>query len=58
MFALESMIVDSFEAQEDENEDGGASHDEMRKKVASMVTLCGRMANDAGFARQVRRKHL
>ena len=57
MFALENTIADSFDGQKDPHQEGGGCHALACETVASMLTLCGRIANDAAFARQVRRKH-
>jgi hypothetical protein len=54
MFALEDIIADSFEEQEEEDEEGSVAC----TKVASLVKLSGRMASDPAFARQLKRKYV
>ena len=58
MFALEDIIADSFGDQDHEDEDGGSSRAMACEKVARLVTLSGRIASNASFARQVRRKYV
>ena len=58
MFALEDSIADSFGDQDHEDEDGGSSRAVACEKVARLVTLSGRIASNASFARQVRRKYV
>ena len=58
MFALEDSIADSFGDQDHDDEDGGSSRTMACEKVARLVTLSGRIASNASFARQVRRKYV
>eukprot|EP01043_Picozoa_sp_COSAG02_P000337 COSAG02_NODE_6_length_64796_cov_76.792865_20_plen_442_part_00 len=58
MFALEDIIADSFDDQDHEDEDDGGSRVVACEKVTSLVTLSGRIASNASFARQVRRKYV
>jgi hypothetical protein len=59
VFALEDIIADSFEEQQDDDEDEecSGSRGVACEKVAKLVKLSGRIASDAAFARQVKRKH-
>ena len=58
MFAMEDIIADSFDDQDHEDEDDGGSRAVACEKVASLVVLSGRIASNASFARQVRRKYV
>ena len=58
MFAMEDIIADSFDDQDHEDEDDGGSRVVACEKVTSLVTLSGRIASNASFARQVRRKYV
>ena len=58
MFALEDSIADSFGDQDHDDEDGGSARTMACEKVARLVTLSGRIASNASFARQVRRKYV
>ncbi|MDA8532002.1 hypothetical protein N9K45_00080 [bacterium] len=58
MFAMEDIIADSFDDQDHEDEDDDGSHAVACEKVASLVVLSGRIASNASFARQVRRKYV
>ncbi len=57
MFAMEDIIADSFDDEDHEDKDGGGSRAVACGKVTSLVTLSGRIASNASFARQVRRKY-
>ena len=58
MFAMEDIIADSFDDQDHEDEDDDGSRAVACEKVASLVVLSGRIASNASFARQVRRKYV
>ena len=58
MFAMEDVIADSFDDQDHEDEEDDGSRAVACEKVASLVVLSGRIASNASFARQVRRKYV
>ena len=58
LYALEDVIADDAEAALGEGAKGGAQEEEeaVQGGVSRMVALSGRMAGDAAFGRQLRRK--
>ena len=58
LYALEDVIADDAEAALGEGAKGGAQEEEeaVQGGVSCMVALSGRMAGDAAFGRQLRRK--
>ena len=61
LYALEDVIADDAEAALGEGAKGGAQEEEEEEEavqggVSRMVALSGRMAGDAAFGRQLRRK--